>query len=262
MTVQDRFTYILDLLQKNRTVSTTKLAKELEVSHETIRRDLETLEKEGRLIRIHGGASIIQYDSIEYPFNARLTKNAPSKEEIAKIALNYVSDGQSIALDYSTTCSVLAKELKNNFSNLTIITNSLEVINIFADSPSHNVIFLGGIFNHTERGLFGTHTNQALSNLNIDIAFLSFGGVSIREGFTESFYEGAELLREMMKSAQQKIALLDSTKFDKVMLISVCPISNVDMIITDSNIKDEVLEKYRTSIEVISRHCLSDSKEV
>lgn len=251
MTVQERRNYILDTLQSSRTVRATQLALALDVSTETIRRDLEYLEKESQLIRIHGGASILQYDSREYPFAHRLANHADAKEEIARTALQYVSEGQSIALDFSTTCSTFAHELKRSFNNLTIITNSIEVLNIFSDAPTHTVIYLGGIMNAAERGCFGGQAVQALRQLNIDTAFISFGGISFREGFTETFYDGAEVLRELIRSAQQKIALLDSSKFDRVTLISVCPISDVDLVITDSDIKPDVLSKYRTAIDIV-----------
>ncbi len=155
MIAQERYKFILDSLQDQHTVRAAKLASALGVSTETIRRDLEYLEKENQLIRVYGGASLLQYETRQVPYDFRLAANADEKVNLARTALKYVSEGTSIILDHSSTCCVFARELKKHFSNLTIVTNSLEILNVFSDTPTYNIIFLGGTFDTFERGCFG-----------------------------------------------------------------------------------------------------------
>lgn len=251
MIAQERYKYILDSLQSQRTVRAAKLASSLGVSTETIRRDLEYLEKENQLIRIHGGASILQYETKQVPYDFRRSENLDEKSDLSKAALQYVSEGASIVLDHSTTCSVFASELKKHFTNLTIVTNSLEILNILSDIPTYNIIFLGGSFDAFERGCFGEQAKQTIRQLNIDVAFVSFGGISLNEGCTETFFAGAELLKEFILAAQQKIALIDNTKFDHVTLVKVCNISDIDVIVTDSSIKPSILNKYSPFADIV-----------
>ena len=251
MIAQERYKYILDSLLSQRTVRAAKLASSLGVSTETIRRDLEYLEKENQLIRIHGGASILQYETKQVPYDFRRSENLDEKSDLSKAALQYVSEGASIVLDHSTTCSVFASELKKHFTNLTIVTNSLEILNILSDIPTYNIIFLGGSFDAFERGCFGEQAKQTIRQLNIDVAFVSFGGISLNEGCTETFFAGAELLKEFILAAQQKIALRDSTKFDHVTLVKVCNISDIDVIVTDSSIKPSILNKYSPFADIV-----------
>jgi DeoR/GlpR family transcriptional regulator of sugar metabolism len=195
---------------------------------------------------------MVKFDTKQGAFRARLLQNIQQKEEIAKIALKYVSEGQSIALDHSTTCLVFARELKTHFKSLTIVTNSKEILNELSEVNNYNIIFCGGAFKHDELSCFGGHAKDVISRLNIDSAFIGAGGISLREGSTETFYDGAELLRSFLNAAQRKIILVDSSKFDKVTLIKVCELSDIDLIITDSSIRKTVLEKYRhNDIEVV-----------
>ncbi len=251
MIAQERYKYILDSLQSQHTVRATKLASALGVSSETIRRDLEYLEKENQLIRVYGGASILQYDTRQVPYDYRLSANLDEKSSLAQTALRYVSEGTSIILDHSTTSSVFARELKKHFSNLTVVTNSLEILNVFSDIPSYNIIFLGGTFDSFERGCFGEQAKQTIRQLNIDTAFISFGGISLNEGCTETFFSGAEILKEYIRAAQQKIALIDSSKFEHVTLVKVCNISDIDVVITDSSIKPAILNKYKAFVDIV-----------
>lgn len=251
MIAQERYKFILNSLQDQHTVRAAKLASALGVSTETIRRDLEYLEKENQLIRVHGGASILQYETRQVPYDFRLAAKVEEKRNLARTALGYVTEGTSIILDHSSTCCIFARELKKHFSNLTIVTNSLEILNVFSDVPSYHIIFLGGTFDTFERGCFGESAKETIRKLNIDMAFVSFGGISLNEGCTETFFAGAELLTEFIKAAQQKIALIDSSKFEHVTLVKVCNISDIDVIITDSSIKPAVLHKYRAFVDII-----------
>ncbi len=101
------------------------------------------------------------------------------------------------------------------------------------------------MYNFDERSCFGEDAKKVVSQLNIDIAFIGVGGVSLHEGLTETFYDGVDMLKSYIKAAQQTIVLVDSSKFDKVALIKVGNLHEVNLLITDSSIKPKILQKYR-----------------
>lgn len=252
MLAQERYDYILEVLKKKRTVQASQLMKVFDVSSETVRRDLEYLEKEGLLQRVHGGAALVKMDTTQGFFTSRLSTNIDLKKEIAEKALAYVSEGYSIALDCSTTSLIFAQKLKEEFHSLTIVTNSNEILNTLADMNSYRIICCGGIFNQDERACFGKQALDMIKQLNLDVAFIGVGGISIRESFTENYFEGATMLQAYLNAAQQKVVLADHTKFDTVTFVKICEPNEVDLIITDSGIKQKTLEKYRNSgFEVI-----------
>ena len=253
MIAQERYTYILQSLSEKKIVRVSQLMHALKVSGETIRRDLEYLEKEGQLNRVYGGASLVKVDTNQGAFRLRMKNYVEEKNEIAQTALRYISEGQSIILDHSTTCLSLARAIKKRFKQLTIVTNSMEILIEVSDVQSYHIVFCGGQFNSDERSCFGEHAKDVVRRLNVDKAFIGIGGVSHREGCTETFYEGADFLHTILDAAQQKIVLADNTKFDRATLIKVCELSDIDLYITDSKIKKKVLEKYRGyDIEIIA----------
>ncbi len=250
MLANERYKVICDILQKQRTVKVTQLSNILDVSCETVRRDLENLEKEGRIIRVHGGASRVKFDTMQASFKGRLTEKYEQKNQIANAALQYISNGQSISLDCSTTCLALAKKLKDHFNKLTIVTNSADVLYAIGEIPHFKIIFCGGFYNQEERGCFGENAKNVINQLNIDTAFVGIGGISIQDGFTETFYDGVEMMQMFLKAAQQKIVLADSSKFDIVTLIKVCDLDDIDLIVTDSIGKDRIAAKYGGAIDI------------
>lgn len=246
MLAQERYTYILERLSEKKIVRVSQLMHTLEVSSETIRRDLEYLEKEGQLTRVHGGAATVKMDTSQGAYVLRKQKMVTEKLEIAQLALGYVSENQSIILDHSTTSLAFSQALVRQFNSLTIVTNSMDILRVVADKSSFRVIFCGGMLNHDELSCFGEIAKDVIRGLNVDAAFIGIGGVSLREGCTETFYEGADILRAILSVAQRKIILADNTKFDQATLIKVCEVSDIDMFITDSKIKQKVLDKYRS----------------
>lgn len=245
MLAQERYDYILDVLNKKKIVQASYLMRTFNVSGETVRRDLEYLEKEGLLKRVRGGAALVKVETAQEFFNHRATANIENKNEIAGKAVKLISEGQSIALDCSTTGLVFAHELKRHFNTLTVVTNSNEVLNELKDMNSYRIIHCGGIYNHDEHACFGSQALETIRELNIDIAFIGVGGISLREGFTESYFEGAAMLKAFLGIAQQKIVLADHTKFDKVSFINVCGINDIDLVVTDSEINQKILDKYK-----------------
>ncbi len=252
MLAQERYDYILETLQHKRTIQVSQLMRVLEVSGETIRRDLEYLEKEGLLTRVRGGAALVKMDTTQGLFRTRMQVNIEEKKRIAQKALDYVSEGFSIGLDHSTTGMIFAQLIKEKFKNLTIVTNSNEIVNVFADIQNYRIVQCGGTFNHDELACFGDIALSYIKKFNLDVAFIGCGGISIREGFTENFMEGASMLRSFLQAAQQKIVLADAAKFDKVTFVKICDLTDIDLIVTDDTLKQKTREKYRAAgVEVV-----------
>jgi DeoR family transcriptional regulator, fructose operon transcriptional repressor len=252
--VQDRYKKICDILERENSVKVTTLTNLFGVSVETIRRDLEYLEGEGLLKRVHGGAVLERINGLQSTFNCREDEYKEQKAEIGEIASRYIREGQSIAVDVSTTNYEVIKVLKQKFKKLTIITNSLSILNELADMEGYTVIALGGILRGDELSFIGAMAEENISKFHVDTAFISMSGISLREGLTDYGFGEVSIKKKMMKIAQENIVLADSSKFDVVSLLKVCDFNDINMIITDSSLKQSLHEKYqKNGIEVINK---------
>jgi DeoR/GlpR family transcriptional regulator of sugar metabolism len=251
---QDRHAKILEILREEKSVKVSRLIKLFNVSIETVRRDLEHLEKEGLLKRVYGGAVLENINSVEVNFKVRETKNVEEKREIAEIASRYINEGQSIAMDVSTTNDELAKVIKKKFDKLTVITNSIKIALELSDKEKFNVILIGGLLRQEELCIVGGLAEKFLDDFHIDISFMSMSGISIKGDLTDYGFGEAQVKKKMIERAQRTIVLADSSKFDVVSLLKIATVDKVDMIITDSKLNKNVLNKYlEKGIEVINK---------
>lgn len=245
MFAKERHREIVKMVRRDKSVKVSHLMKCFRVSFETIRRDLEFLEKQGFLTRVHGGAVLEEVNSRELSFTVRESKYLKEKEEIAHKATEYVIEGQSIAVDVSTTNTEFAKALKKKFTRLTVLTNSMVIANELSEMPDYTIIFAGGILRNQELCTVGDFTEEFITQFHIDTFFMSISGVSLSKGLTDYGAGELQVKKKMMEIAQHRIVLADSSKFDIVSLLNVCPFSQISRIITDSKISDNVLDKYR-----------------
>ncbi|WP_123054009.1 DeoR/GlpR family DNA-binding transcription regulator [Clostridium sp. JN-1] len=254
MLAEERKDTIIQMLEEEGSVKVSKLTKLFDVSIETIRRDLESLEKEGLLKRVYGGAVLKKNEVQKLNYINREKEFINEKREIAKIAIKYIEDGQSIALNDSTTNIEIARELKNNFKELTVITNSLMIANELDDAESFTVILAGGILNSKERAFFGELPKKLLSNFIADKAFISVGGVSLIRGITDFMPEEVQIEKGLIEISQETIILADSSKMDKISLIKLEDIHEVNLIITDSKLDSKILNNYlKNGIEIVNK---------
>jgi len=251
--VQQRHQAIIQKIHKEQSVAVSDLIEMFGVSFETVRRDLEFLEKEGFLKRVHGGAILAEIDyKKEQPLTIRETKFMEEKKQLVELATRYVTEGQSIALDVSTTNTEFAKALKRKFERLTIITNSLPIANELVEMPHYTIILTGGVVRNEERGVIGEWAESFVSQFHADLFFMSVSGISLEEGITDFGIGELQVKKLMHKNAGRTIALADSSKFDVVSLLKVCPIAEIERIVTDALIDTEIVEKYKQhGIEVV-----------
>lgn len=242
---EKRKLFIRDAIKSSGTVIVSELAKELNVSEMTVRRDLSELELEGCLKRTHGGAVLDVSRSYEPPFTLRKTVNLEAKERIGLRAASFVEEGDTIAVDSGTTALEFAKHLQN-FRNLTIVTPSIHIASLFLANPGVETILAGGMVRKTEGSLIGEITRRTFENLYFDKFFMSTAGLSPEAGFTEYIIDDAVIKKLIVSHSKTTYSLINSEKFEKTAFSQVCRLSDVDMIITEkepeSRLKRALLE--------------------
>ena len=251
----DRRTKIVEIVQESGSQSVADLCDLFKVSEMTIRRDLRDLDREGLLRRVHGGAVSSLGRSYEPPYTIRVTSNDEKKKAIGRKAAELVLDGDSIALDVGTTTLEIAHALHGK-RNLTIITASLPIANEIVSGLSLNsdvrLILAGGIVRSGELSMTGPIAARTYADFHVDKAFIGVGGISLQDGLTEYNLEDALVKKALIQNAQQRIVVADSSKFGRTTFTSVAPLSLVDIIITDSDIRSEILESLQElGIQVI-----------
>jgi DeoR/GlpR family transcriptional regulator of sugar metabolism len=237
MLAQERRQRIFKDIEASGIASVRDLALRFDVSSITIIRDLQELEQEGLIRRVHGGAISVRGASYEPPFSAREAQLSPEKQRIASKASELITDGDSIILDVGTTTLELARALKGK-RNLTVLVTNLRAALELASQPAIQVIVIGGKLRASELSMVGHLAEQTLRTFQVDKAFIGVGGITLKHGLTEYNFDEAGTKRVMFERARQKIVLADHTKFGKVMLTQVAPLSAADLIITGSEIDE------------------------
>lgn len=246
MLVHDRHQQIMQLLHEIQSVKTADLIARFGVSFETIRRDLEYLEREGFLKRVHGGATLPAADyQKELPFTVREMKRIQEKRELAQTALRYVEEGQSLFMDVSTTNTEFAKALMAHFDRLTILTNSFEIASVLIAKPQFTIVFIGGVVRNSERCVVGDLAESFVSQFHADLFFMSVSGISLTEGLTDYGIGEIQLKKRMLERSDKVFVLADSSKFNVVSLTPLCGLDKIERIVTDSGIDRDVLERYK-----------------
>ena len=243
MTTYERRQSILELLRKQPGVRVIELAGVLGVSAGTIRNDLNALEQEGRLSRVHGGG-ILNEQNVFYNnlFSIRLKENLAAKIVIAREAALMIEDRDSILLDASSTAYYLARILAER-QRLRVITNGIDAARVLAQNSSHTVILIGGEFSYDSSSVTGLLSEQVLKELHVNKAFLSCSGFSLERGMTEVHLSEAQLKRIAIESSQQVIALIDSSKFGKEDLTPFARPEQITQLITDSGLTPQWIQK-------------------
>ncbi len=242
MLQNERQEQIIALLEDKKTVRIGELSKILNVTRETVRRDLYEMEKQGLLKKVHGGAMLNK--TVDEPhISQRQVSNITEKERIAKKAAEYVEDGDAVFIDLGSTTLMLAKCLRNK-NNITVITNSLPVAVEMSEHPHAKVILCGGELRSGELSLSGPVALKSLEDFYIDKAFIGVGGISPDNGFTDYHVGDAEVRRLMMRRAKETFALADYSKFRITAFMKVCSLNEVDMVITDSTISEQEIRQY------------------
>lgn len=226
---------IISFLEEKSSVTVTELSRIFNITEETVRRDLEKLENEGLLKRTYGGAVAVENTNIELPFKIREVTNIEGKQLIGRTAAEYVNDGDTIALDSSTTALQVAKNIKNK-KRITVITNSMNVAYELSGVKDFTVISTGGTLRPGSMSFVGRLAEEAIKKYNVDKAIISCKGIHLDRGITESNEAEAEVKKAMAEAADKVYLLIDSTKFNKISFVKMLGFEDIDILITDKEL--------------------------
>lgn len=230
MLAEKRRRGIFDIVQNSGSISNVELARQFNVSVETIRRDIIRLNKNGVVRRTHGGA--LSMNSFEPPYADRMSANLESKQAIARLAASLVPDKASVIIDFGTTAFCLAEALANH-NGLTIITASLQAAKFLAGRNGNEVVLMGGQFYPSEGATLGRDATQVLENYFVDFAFVGAGVISHHPWLMDFSREAAELRALMLKQAINSVVLADYTKFNRTAGYRVGNLEEIRFLITD-----------------------------
>lgn len=240
----ERRNEILERLQAERRVVVSELSQTYDVSEETIRRDLEKLVADGFAIKSYGGAVINENANLDLPFNIRKNRNVIGKQRIAELVADIVHDGDSIMLDASSTAVYIAKALRGK-KNLTLITNSIEIIIELFDVSDWSVLSTGGVSREGSFALVGPQTDKMLRSYHVDKAIISCKGFDIEAGLTDSDELHANNKKTMLESAKEKILAIDNSKFETTAFTAVGPLEDITTVVTDEKPETKWLQKFK-----------------
>jgi len=245
---EERQQYILEKLKAESKVYVQELSSLFEVTQATIRADLRELESKGKLIRTHGGAipkGKVGDESL--PTDNRIS-NIKEKKQIALAALDFVQDGDTIAIDTGTTAYEFAKVLHVRH-RLTIVTNDILIAALLEETTDFDIIMAGGAIRKGFHCTMGSKALESLQGFNVDKTFLSSNAFNIKRGFMTPIMTHAEIKKCMREIALQVILIMDSTKIGNISLYTHTKLKDVDVLITDSGISRKAREAIQASSE-------------
>lgn len=235
MLAQQRRQHIFEEIEASGVATVRELAQRFDVSTITVVRDLQELEQEGLIRRVHGGAISVRGASYEPPYSTREARLSEEKQRIAQKAVELIEDGDSLILDVGTTTLEIARALKGK-RNLTILITNLRAALELANQSAMQVIVAGGKLRTGELSLVGHLTEETLRSFQVDKALIGVGGITLEHGLTEFNFDEAGTKRVMLERARQKIVVADHTKFGQVMLTTVAPLHAIDLLITGNEL--------------------------
>jgi len=242
--------HILEKITNFRKVSVAEIASSLDVSDETVRRDLKDLEREGLLRRIHGGAISVAAVRDD-PINERVQKAAREKGIIAQLACDFISDGTSIFLNIGSTVEALTRQL-DRFSDLKVYTNSLNVAQIAKEFSGVTVFVVPGQLRQVESDLVGYDTISHIENYLFDTAFVSVAGVEIDRGFMDFEEDEVRVRQAVIRNSRNRVVMADSSKFGKSANMHTCGFGEVERLVTDRRPSPDFTRQFKQAgLEVI-----------
>lgn len=223
---------ILARLALNGKVIVSELARDFDVTEETIRRDLEKLDREGLVSKTYGGAVSKHNSTLDLPYNIREGVNVDQKQIISDRIAAIIRDGERIMLDSSSTALYALQKLKGK-KNLTIITNSVKILIELADKSDWTVLSTGGVLKKGGLSLTGSSAEKMIKSYHVDTAICSCKGLDVELGVTDSNENDSLIKQAMLASAERRILALDGEKFDKKSFVHVCDCVDIDVLVTD-----------------------------
>lgn len=235
---QKRYERILHIIEEQHAVSIEDICDQLGVSKATVRRDLIYLDEQKLLKRTHGGAVSFVKPAIEnVPLALRHQRNTSEKARIAHACLQQIQDGSTLYIGSGSTMRELSSQL-HCFSKLTILTNDIGVANEISQNTTNHLIVSGGMLKQSTATLVGTLAENSLKDLRVHTAVLSADSISA-EGFMDLNTEEVAIKRMMIKQSDRSIMLCDQSKFGQKAFMTICPLTDIDLAITNDELEPE-----------------------
>jgi len=232
---RERQSYIAERVRETGAVRVSDLTRELNVSDMTVRRDLDQLARQGRVDKVHGGATVPGRNSTDEPgFEAKLARERTEKEAIAAMATTLVRPGFAVGLSAGTTTWTLAHQLLE-VPSITVVTNSVQIASVFYQNPraDQTVVLTGGVRTPSD-ALVGPVAVATLGSLNLDIVFLGVHGMDERIGFSSPNLLEAETNRALARSGRRLVVVADHTKWGVVGISTIAALAEADVVVTDA----------------------------
>ncbi len=232
---------ILRFIENSKRVTVASICSRFQISEATARRDLEMLAENGHIQRVHGGAISLREAPPELPVYQRMNDETEYKQRIGLAAAQLIQDGETVFLGSGTSVLEVARNLKHK-NNLTVITNSLLVLNQLVESPSITVVALGGILRRSELSMIGHIAEQSIVDLNADKVIIGIHGVDPEQGLTNHYLPETMTDRKILKMGREVIIVADHTKCRRISTTHVAPITTVNILVTDTETPDDFVQ--------------------
>ena len=241
MLKKERQSYILQQVNLHNKVLSSSLSEEINVSEDTIRRDLLELSGEGKLLKVHGGALSRSFGQVHVPTNGVYSQH--QKKSIAQKAITLIADGMFVLTGGGTTivemARVLPKELKATF-----VSGSIAAILEYMDHPNIEVILIGDRVSKNSKITVGSEAISKIRQVKADICFLGTNAIDIQSGVTDNDWEVVQLKKAMIESSAKVVCLAIAEKINTYQPIQICPLNKIDILITELNPDDPLLKPY------------------
>ncbi len=241
MLKRERQAYILHQVNLHNKVLSNSLSTDIDVSEDTIRRDLQELAEKDKIIKVHGGALSLSFSNISYPSKKIYAQN--SKKIIAEKAAALIKDGMFVLTGGGTTVVELARALPAGLS-ATFISGSIPAIAEYMNHPKIEVIVIGDKLSKNAKITLGADAIARINTLKPDLCFLGINAIDAKDGITDSDWDVVQLKQAMIESSQKVVCLSISEKINTMQPIKVCDLSKIDILITELPEDHPLLKPY------------------
>lgn len=241
MLKKERQAYILHQVNLHNKVLSSSLCTEINVSEDTIRRDLQELADEGKVIKVHGGALSHSFNQVYFPTNGVYSQN--QKQTIAQKAIRLISNGMFVLTSGGTTIMEMARSLPPQLK-ATFISGSIPAILEYMHHPNIEVILIGDKISKNSKITVGSEAIAKIKQMKVDICFLGTNAIDAEYGITDNDWEVVQLKKAMIESSKKVVCLSIAEKMNSVQPIKVCGFDEIDLLITELSPDDPKLKPY------------------
>ena len=241
MLKRERQAYIVHQVNLHNKVLSNTLSSQIEVSEDTIRRDLQELNEKGKLIKVHGGALSHAFNDITYP--SKKIYSQDNKKIIAEKAAGLIKDGMFVLTGGGTTIIEMARSLPVNLS-ATFISGSIPAIVEYMHHPLIDVIVIGDKLSKNSKITLGADAIARIKTLKPDLCILGINAIDLQHGITDSDWDVVQLKQTMIEASQKVVCLTISEKINTVQPIQVCALNKIDILITELPKENALLQPY------------------